>query len=146
MIGPWHDHNLTSKIPLASINRLFKCHMLQSLKDPVVSRNSKWRQCACHLVKWIGWPVAALTFPEMEVSCHLVTGPVYLAGETLTCRVSVVNNASTSQVLGTIYWYWMEMAKTQPLFYFVPHDSHSQVGLSTYNSKSELQGSCLGFC
>jgi len=35
----------------------------------------------------------------MEVSCQLVTGPVYLAGETITCQVSVVNNAATTQVL-----------------------------------------------
>ena len=34
----------------------------------------------------------------MEVSCQLVTGPVYLAGETITCQVSVVNNAATTQV------------------------------------------------
>ena len=35
----------------------------------------------------------------MEVTCQLVTGPVYLAGETLTCKVSVVNNATTVQVV-----------------------------------------------
>ena len=40
----------------------------------------------------------SLTFADMEVACHLVTGPVYLAGETITCRVSVVNNATTSKV------------------------------------------------
>ena len=43
----------------------------------------------------------ALTFADMEVACHLVTGPVYLAGETITCRVSVVNNAPVSKV----FWY-----------------------------------------
>ena len=37
-------------------------------------------------------------FQNMEVSCQLVTGPVYLAGETITCQVSVVNNAATTQV------------------------------------------------
>ena len=40
----------------------------------------------------------SLTFADMEVACHLVTGPVYLAGETITCRVSVINNATTSKV------------------------------------------------
>ena len=37
-------------------------------------------------------------FQNMEVSCQLVTGPVYLAGETITCQVSVVNNSATTQV------------------------------------------------
>ena len=41
-------------------------------------------------------------FQNMEVSCQLVTGPVYLAGETITCQVSVVNNAATTQV--SVLW------------------------------------------
>ena len=40
---------------------------------------------------------------QMEVACHLVTGPVYLAGETLTCQVSVVNNAANSQVFRHLF-------------------------------------------
>ena len=41
-------------------------------------------------------------FQNMEVSCQLVTGPVYLAGETITCQISVVNNAATTQV--SVHW------------------------------------------
>ena len=41
-------------------------------------------------------------FQNMEVSCQLVTGPVYLAGETITCQVSVVNNAAITQV--SVLW------------------------------------------
>ena len=47
-----------------------------------------------------------LSLLQMEVACHLVTGPVYLAGETLTCQVSVVNNAATSQVFSHLAGCW----------------------------------------